>query len=313
MNIVYACNDFYIPQTGISIISVCENNKSVKDITFYFLSDNVSKDNINALRKIVLSYEREITVIPFKEISYDLNISDIGRHIATIYAKVFFSRIPGLNRAIYLDSDIVVVGSLQKLWEINLDDCYMGAVQTFSQSKSALGLPEEYQFFNDGMAIVNVDYCRENDLISKVKSVIAKYDGAPPVFSEGVLNVVCQGHIKYISLRYNLMAGILYFFRLNRQYLYKRLDAYTPEDILDSCERPICIHYLTAFYNRPWFAPCKHPYKEHYLKYKKLSLWKDVVPTYKPLPLRVRLIDKSFQLLGYKITNILRSLISKKS
>ena len=311
MNIVYACNDFYIPQTGISIISVCENNKKVEEIIFYFLSDNVSSHNLEILKEIVSRYKRKIIVIPFNEICYDLNISDIGRHIVTIYAKVFFSRIEGLSRAIYLDSDIVVVGSLQELWEMDLNNCYMGVVQTFSTSKSALGLPEDYQFFNDGMAIINVEYCRNNDLIGKVKSVVAQYNGAPPVLSEGALNVVCRGHVKYLSLRYNLMSGILYFFRLNKKYLYSRLDAYDPKDILESCIHPICIHYLTAFYNRPWFSPCTHPYKKEYFKYKEISPWKGTKPTHKALPLRIRLIDIAFRFFGCKITNIFRKLVSK--
>lgn len=310
MNIVYACNDYYIPQTGISIISVCENNKDIDNITFYFLSDNVSDSNIQILENIVSKYNRKLEIIPFKQISYDLNISDLGRHIATIYAKVFFSRIEGLNRAIYLDSDIVVVGSLQELWNTDLDGCYMGAVQTFTKSRAVLGLPEDYPFFNDGMAIVNVDYCRKNDLIEKVKAVVDKFDGAPPVLSEGALNVVCKDHVKYISLRYNLMAGILYFYRLDKKYLYQRLSVYPPEDISESCKHPVCIHYLTAFYNRPWFTPCNHPYRDEYYKYQEMSPWNELKPTPKSLPMRTRMIDLCFRLLGTKLTNIIRGKVN---
>ena len=312
MNIVYACNDSYIPQTGISIISVCENNKDVDNLAFYFLSDHVSDGNIMLLRRIVSGYGRELVVIPFSDIAYDLNISSIGRHIATIYAKVFFSRIDGLDRAIYLDSDIIVAGSLQQLWEMDLEECYMGAVQTFCDIKSALGLSPSYPFFNDGMAIVNVGYCRKNDLIEKVKQIISNYNGAPPVLSEGALNVACQGHVKYISPRYNLMAGILYFYHLNKDYLFSRLDAYAPEDITESCEHPVCIHYLTAFYNRPWFTPCKHPYKEQYFKYQRLSPWKDKKPIFRRLPLRTRMIDICFKIFGVKYTNIIRKAFAKK-
>jgi lipopolysaccharide biosynthesis glycosyltransferase len=312
MNIIYACNDSYIPQTGISIISVCENNKDVKNITFYFLSDNVKQENLDILQNIIDRYERMLIVMPFQSLAYDLQISNVGRHIATIYAKVFFSRIPGLNKAIYLDSDIVVVRSLKKLWEIDLRDCYMGVVQTFSKSKSMLGLHEDYKFFNDGMAIVNVDYCRNNDLIGKVKKVIEKFDGAPPVLSEGALNVVCQGHVRYISFRYNLMSGILYFNLLNNEALSERLTAYDKDDINESCANPVCIHYLSAFYNRPWFYPCTHPYKNEYYKYKALSPWEKDKLVKKNIPVKLQLINFCFKLFGYGFCSNIQKLCNRK-
>lgn len=307
MNIAYSCNDYYIPQTGISIISLCENNKSADEINVYFIAKDCSKENIITLKDITESYGRNFIEISFDDIAFDLNISNIGRHIETIYAKVFFSRIEGLDKVIYLDSDIVVVGNLLPLWNMDLSDSYMGVVQTFSKVKSQLGLPEDYRFFNDGMAIVNVDYCRKHNLIEKVNAVVAEYEGNPPTLSEGALNKVCQGHVKYISLRYNLMAGILYFGMMDAKRLAQDLDAYTAEDLSDSCKNPVCIHYLTAFYNRPWLSPCSHPYKSEYYKYQALSPWKDVKPQHKPLPTRLRIIDLCYKVLGYRLTEFIRN------
>lgn len=313
MNIVYSCNDYYIQQTGISIISLCENNKDVENISIYFIEKDCSIENIELLKSICEKYHRTFILIHFDDIAFDLVISNVGRHIETIYSKVFFSRIEGLEKAIYLDSDIVVVGSLQQLWDTDLSDTYMGVVQTFSDVKSQLGLPEEYIFFNDGMAIVNVDYCRKHHLIQKVKDVICEYGGNPPTLSEGALNKVCQGKVKYISLRYNLMAGILYFYKLDKDSLFDSLEAYSPKDISESCEAPTCIHFLSGFYNRPWFVPCSHPYKYQYYKYKMLSPWRDIKPIRKKLPFRLRMIDVCFKIFGYKLTNKLRKVFDGTS
>lgn len=306
MKIAYSCNDFYIPQTGISLISLCENSKLVDEVVIYFISKDCNESNVAILRNIVESYQRTFIVVNFDDIAYDLNISSIGRHIETIYAKVFFTRIDGLDKVIYIDSDTIIDGSLEPLWNDDLSDVYLGAVQTFSKMKKQLGMAESTPFFNDGMAIVNVDYCRKHNLTEKVLKVIAEYNGNPPTLSEGALNKVCQGHVKFISLRWNCMAGILYFGRLHMKYFTSRLDQYTKEDLEESCEHPVVIHYLTAFYNRPWFQPCSHPYKERYYYYQAKSPWKDVKPIYKPLPLRLRLIDYCFRIFGIKVTNSLR-------
>lgn len=312
MNIAYSCNDYYIPQTGISIISLCENNKDIDEIIIYFIGKDVSKENVDILRNLTERYNRKFEYIDFDSIAYDLNISAIGRHIETIYAKVFFTRIEGVDKIIYLDSDTVVTGSLAALWDEDLSDSYMGAVQTFSKNKAQLGILESEPFFNDGVAIVNVDYCRKNHLTEKVLKVIDEYNGNPPTLSEGALNKVCQGHIKYISLRWNCMAGILYFARLNVKELAKELDQYSLYDIKNSCENPVVIHYLTAFYNRPWFTPCTHPYKEVYFRYKRISPWKDVESRYNPLPLRIKCIDFCYRLFGYRLTNLVRSIFMSR-
>ena len=51
MNVAYSCNDYYIPQTGISIISCCENNKDVEELVFYLVSKDVSQANITIIQK----------------------------------------------------------------------------------------------------------------------------------------------------------------------------------------------------------------------------------------------------------------------
>lgn len=306
MNIAYSCNDYYIPQTGISIISLCENNKESDNISIYFIGKDVSPANVSLLRAITEGYGRHFIYIDFDTIAYDLNISSIGRHIETIYAKVFFTRIEGLDKIIYLDSDTIVDGSLEPLWNDDISEVYMGAVQTFSKMKGQLGIPEQAPFFNDGMAIVNVDYCRKYNLTDKVLKVVAEYNGNPPTLSEGALNKVCLGHVKYISPRWNCMAGILYHAKLNMKYLASILDQYSENDLKESCEHPIVIHYLTAFYNRPWFSPCTHPYKEKYYYYQAMSPWKDMKPTYKPLPLRVKLIDFCFRAFGIIVNTTTR-------
>jgi lipopolysaccharide biosynthesis glycosyltransferase len=308
MNVAYSCNDYYIPQTGISMLSLFENNKDVDDICVYLISKDVSSDNIHKLQSIADKYHRRFKEVRFEDIAYDLKLSNIGRHIATIYSKVFFSRIEGVDKMIYLDSDTVVVGSLKELWDDNLDGCYLGVVETLpTKFYKELGLTKGDRFFNDGMAICNVAYCRENNLIDKVLKVVNEFNGNPPTLSEGALNKVCYGKVKYISLRYNLMAGLLFLCDLDSEYMSHVLH-YSKDELSYSCSNPVVIHYLTAFYNRPWFKDCTHPYKDAYYKYKAMSPWSEEPLKEQPLPFRIRLICWCYRLLGVRYTERLRKL-----
>ena len=176
LNVSYACNDGYIMQTGISLISLFENNRHFDEITLYMISCGISQDNLNIMESICNQYDRKVKVINFKDIAYDLNISAIGRHIETIYAKIFFERIENVDRIIYIDSDTIVTGKLDGMWQAELTDSYMGMVETFTgrREKPKLGIPSDSPFYNDGMAIVNVSYCREHLLIEKCKKVISR-------------------------------------------------------------------------------------------------------------------------------------------
>lgn len=314
LKVAYACNDGYISQTGISIISLLENNRDFRKITIYLISKGVSEDNKRQLSEMCLKYGRNFKVIEFNEIAYDLNISQIGRHIETIYAKIFFSRITDIDKILYIDSDTIINGSLKDLWCENLDGFYMGMVETYTggDAKESLGLQKNSKFFNDGIAIVNVQYCREKKLIEKCIAEIAEYNGNPPVLSEGLLNKVCHGRIKSISPRYNMMAGLYMYLSLNPVYMKSKL-SYSLDDLIKSYNNPVIIHFLSGFYNRPWTDSCTHPLKELFIKYKLLSPWANMPLTHSPLPLRIRIIGRLLKAMGphkfefiHKLTKIIK-------
>ena len=310
MNIAYSCDNAYIEQTGISLISVFENNKDEKEIVVYLISKGITKENIEILDSICKSYNRGLIVVKFEDICFDLPPCSVGRHLETIYAKVFFSRIAGLKKVLYLDSDIVVVGSLKPLWETNLKDKYMAVVETTNKKgKKTLGISPLSPFFNDGMALVNVSYCKENNLIKRAIEVINEFNGNPPVLSEGVLNKICGEKVRYVSQKYNLISGNLYFGLNDMDYLYEQLH-YDKEDLIQSCENPVCIHYIAGFYNRPWCKKCTHPFKNHYLHYKSLSPWKDSVLQDKQLSFRIKVAGFAYKVFGCRFIDRVRKVTS---
>lgn len=309
MNIAYSCDNAYVEQTGISLISLFENNKEEKEIVVYLISKGITKENIEILDSICKSYNRSLIVVKFEDICFDLPPCSVGRHLETIYAKVFFSRIEGLDKVLYLDSDVVVVGKLKPLWETDLSEKYMGVVETtYTKGKKALGIPRSTPFFNDGVVLVNVDYCRENNLISKVIEQVNAFGGNPPVLSEGVLNKICGQNVKYISLRYNLISGNLYFGLYDYDYLFEQLH-YEKEDLIDSCENPVIVHYIAGFYNRPWCKKCTHPFKEFYLYYKSISPWKDSPLQDKDLSFKIKVAGLAYKVFGCRFIDKIRDIL----
>lgn len=311
INIAYSCNEAYIPHTGISLLSLLENNKHIPHITIFFIQKDVKEESINLLTQIVEQYGRQIRIISFDELCFDLKINSLGRHIETIYAKLFFGRIDGIDKILYIDSDTIINDSLHDLWEIDLEDNLIAGVETYTScSKNKLNLSKFDQCINDGVALINVREFRKQNILQKFQSCIAEFNGKPPLLSEGVINKVCKGKIKIIHPKYNLMSGL---FDYKRDHFANMNSYYDKNTINEAIQRPVIIHYLAAFYNRPWDVNCTHPLKDIYLFYKNKSIWKDSPLENKKLSIRLRLIKFIYNIFPNAILDFMRYLKNRKN
>lgn len=297
MNIAYSCNDAYISQTGISIISLLENNKNLDKIDIYIIAKDMSIISIDLLKEIVCGYRRRLIILPFDQVCSKLNIQKTGRHIETVYAKLFFGNIPEIDKIFYLDSDTIITGSLQSLWDISLEDHHFGCVKTITKDACRkLCLSEKQDFYNDGVAMVNVRALRRHKMEDKFLKFIASYDGNPPFLSEGVINVVCKGKIKALVPKYNFLSGFLMFSNKEIRRLARQPNNFYSDDELDEArKKPIVIHYLAGWFKRPWESGCTHPLKDYYYKYKQMSPWKEQPLIYKKQPFKIKILKIAFK------------------
>lgn len=311
INIAYSCDEMYVPHTGISMLSLLENNKHIDEIVFYFISKDVEQSSIQRLTELVKQYGRKIIIISFYDICADLKINSLGRHIETVYVKLFFSGIEGIDKILYIDSDTIINGSIGEFWDIDLTNNLIGGVETFTVgAKKQLNLSKSDKFINDGVVIINLEEFRKQNIEKKFIECIAEYNGNPPVLSEGVINKVCKGKIKIIHPKYNLMSGLI-LFKKNR---FLDLDEFYSNEILkEAIQNPVVIHYLAAFYNRPWDINCTHPLKDKYLFYKSISYWKDVPLQNKNLSLRLRTIKSLYKYFPNILLDFLRFIFRKKN
>lgn len=277
VNIAYACNDAYIMQTGISMISLFENNKDIEHIRIYFIDMGVTKDSRKDLQDIVDKYNREMIIIPFTEWEKKLPVDSTGRHIKSVYAKIFFGRIQDIDRILYIDSDTVVVDSLGELWNTDMDRYAIAGVQTINTpiAKERIGLNIDDLVINDGVALLNLKLWRELSYEKKCIDFIRKWNGNPPVLSEGTINSVCQNSLGKLDLRYNLTSVSIDFHQKEIEIITGTA-YYSQKEIDNAILNPCIIHYVSGFHERPWCRNSTHPFKEQYFKYKKKSKWTDV-------------------------------------
>lgn len=308
INIAYACNEAYMEQTTVSLVSLFKNCSVPEKLHIFFIDMGITDESKAEMEKVVVSYGSVLTILSYDDIAYDLIISEkTGRHIKSVYAKIFFGRIEGIDRIIYLDSDMVISGDIKDLWDIDLEEYVIAGVETLHtiEDNAKIGYTQDDRAINDGMVLMNLKEWREGQYLEKCQAFIKKYNGEPPVLSEGTINAVCKDRMKIIHPRYNLMSAIV-------GENVKRIEGltgrryYSQKMIDEATANPCIIHFLSGFYNRPWCKHCSHPLKDEYLKYRELTKWKDTPLQDKELPTRIKMVGFAYKYLPIGTFNFLR-------
>lgn len=302
INVAYACDEHYIKQTGISMISLFENNKDLDEIIVYIIDFGIKKSSVDQIRQITEKYGRKLELIDFKIWRDDLHVKHLGRHIESVYAKIFFGRIEDISKILYLDSDVIITDSLRPLWKINMSSYWIAGVETISSVKrnNKMGIEGTDICLNDGVLLMNLDNWRENQVEKKCLRYIEQMNGDPFVLSEGTLNNVCRGHILKLHPRYNLLSGLVYYSNKEISLTTGR-KFYSDKRLEEARKMPCIVHYLCGFYLRPWNSNCKHPLKNYYETYRELSPWKNEKRLPGKLKFKFKVIDFLHSFLPWRV------------
>ena len=131
MNIVCATDDNFVQHCTIMLTSLLLNNKGVN---IYLLTEGLKFENEKIIREQVEVLGGTLNVC-FIDTSIverfpmpaDKNLTHISR--ATYYRLLIPEILPlDVGKVIYLDCDIIVNGSLQELWDVNMAEYALAAV-----------------------------------------------------------------------------------------------------------------------------------------------------------------------------------------
>lgn len=283
LDIAYACNNNFVQQTIISMMSLLENHR-MYTVVLYLIEDRVQDSYIKMIKSLAEQYDRQLEIVSLDVLLKNLQCSlslENDRHPYTIYAKLFLDQICNSDRILYLDSDTVVTGSLRQLWEMDMRNTYIAGVRmpyTYTEKKR-LGLGREDIYVCDGVLLIHLKKWREDNFQKRCVDYIRNQKGRLPMLSEGVVNYIARRHVGVLHPRYNLMSGMILWTGSQLVQLYGTEDAYySDQEIEDARNNPVIIHYLNELYIRPWFGNSDHPYKHEYLYYRAKAGYNDRLP-----------------------------------
>ncbi len=287
MNIVYSSSDSFSPIAGISILSLMETNKDADEINIYLIDNNISDDNKKRFEEMVSKYNRKITFIPQPDLNKQAGIEiEVGRWNISTFFRLFLCTIlpKDIDRCIYLDCDTIVRHSLKDLYESDLGDKIVAAVDDCRSDsyKTELGLATTDTYTNNGVLLIDLKSWREMNVEKDFLEFIIAHNGNITYVDQGVLNGVLAKKklVKVIHTKYDAMT---IFFDLSFRDIMKlrRPEHHLSEqEYNETVSDPYIIHFTSCFISgtRPWNEKNNHPFVGEYRKYKAMSPWKDFPP-----------------------------------
>lgn len=277
LDVVYVCDENFSGITGISIYSLLKHNFSFKEINVYVIDNGITEISQKRIMEMVKRYNRNIKFIPAIDLKEKAKFPETLEKNMSVYNNLFLSSMFDLERILYLDGDLIVLENLREFWRLELDGYYLAAVQDtcaiIERQEANIGVDEEY--YNSGVLLFNLSYCRENNIESKFLECIKNGPSKTIFRSQRVINDVCKGKVLKVNPRYNLLPQFIDF-DVNDLKVFAQTDNfYTAEELEEAKEKPVIVHF--AGIERPWnFKKCYHKYSGAFQDIAKETCWGDI-------------------------------------
>ena len=261
--IFFAVDDGYIPFLAVALQSLIENSSKNYYYSIKILYTNIEEENKQKISK----YKKENVNIEFVDLNYYIKKVKDKLYTRDYYTKTTYFRLfipnlyPQYDKAIYLDSDIVVLGDIAELYNVNMGNNLIAAapddvIQTtkvFQEyAEKVVGVADYRNYFNAGILLMNLDEFRKFNfqekflyLLETIKFTVAQ--------DQDYLNRLCKGKVKIIDKAWDRMPIAI--------------DDMKEEDIK-------VIHYNLAY--KPWHFE-NVLYKDYFWKYaQKTEFYKQI-------------------------------------
>lgn len=211
--IVFGIDKSYILQVFTVIHSILKNTKS--EIHFIMLSkdkiEEYTDEFVEILSKSFGNFTLDIRRV--QEEAFD-NVQIYHKHLSM--SSYFRLLIPELvkeyDKCIYLDSDILVNGDIQELFNTDIDGYYLAGVQdchlSFGRNYFVgineyvkTNMPSVEKYINAGVLVMNLKKLRDDNMTAEFL-IQAKRENRYE--DQDVINLCCYGAIKTLPTKYNM-------------------------------------------------------------------------------------------------------------
>lgn len=210
--IFYACDDAFIKYTIVSITSMKQNASREFFYDIHILSTTASEE----MKARALALADDDFSVTFDDVTAQLDSLTADLPIRDYYSKTTYYRFfiaemfKNIDKAIYIDSDTVVLGDISELYMQNIDSYLLGAAHEQAMVQvneygtyveQNLGI-DRNNYFNAGVMLINCRRFREERVLERFLKLLPMYNFVVTQ-DEDYLNVICRDKVYFIDGRWN--------------------------------------------------------------------------------------------------------------
>jgi lipopolysaccharide biosynthesis glycosyltransferase len=246
-----------------AIMNVQENVK----IKAYIIDGGIDETTKKRFGKVIRQTNLEIIWLkPDLSIFDNLPLSSWTTKVA--HARLLLPDIipANIEKILYLDSDMLVIKNLGKLWNVPFDGNILLAWQDSkypkvykkpnSQTLISAGMSPSSTYFNSGLFLINISQWKKNNILSKYVKLLTEIGDNCTHCDQDLMNIILEGKWKPIDKHWQVASSKIF-----------RSRAKSDQRMVKKCR---IIHFTGV---PPGFPRCRHPKKALFYNYVDNSGW----------------------------------------
>ncbi|MBQ2919427.1 MAG: glycosyltransferase family 8 protein [Bacteroidales bacterium] len=230
--IAFAFDSNLVFPASVCLSSLLKNANAETFYDIYILHSRDEDFERSELNRLPLFYAncriQYRTVDGFFDSAYEIR----GITTPAYYRLLIPELIPEYDKVIYSDVDVIFRMDLSELYSMDLSDNYLAATRDVGLNLSKDGVDyidsmtelEVGNYLQSGFIMLNSKKIREDGLVAKFKEQAKR---KLKFQDQDILNIVCKGKVKFLSLEYNMTDYSFYYAMKERELLYKWFDDMT--------------------------------------------------------------------------------------
>ena len=245
IHIALAFDQNFIAPFYVLLTSIFLNNNE-KQFVFHAIVEELDEKQRELILFFVQQNKAEILFYSVDaKLIKQFTLSVESPHITSAtYYRLFFPELlsKDIDRLIYLDTDIIVIGELDKLYHSSIEDSTIGAVADAKvRSRPDLGIVKEGEYFNAGVLLINLNQWRELKITERTIKFLMTYPDKILLADQDALNNVLLNNWYKLDKKYNIT-----FYDVPNNLKKNQFDRFLNDKVI--------IHYTTQ--NKPWLLTC---------------------------------------------------------
>lgn len=259
--IVFACSENFVPYLSVAIQSIIENASASRRYDVVVLTRNISPASMITLTRQAKS---DNVGIGFLDVDAALGEIELPHHghfrPETYYRLLAPQLLPNVDKAIYLDSDLIVCDDIAKLFDVDVtgyplaatrDADTIGQIDGYDTTvgpylERELGMKNPHDYFQAGVLLMNLAELRRT--VTPEEFLELSTQRMWRWLDQDVLNKVVNGNYVRVHMRWNYLMD---WQHLRRTHIVANAPADVRVEYEEAAADPAIIHFAGPD-NRPW-------------------------------------------------------------